>query len=1359
MKNYYIGLNIDDKYVSWVATDNNYNILKAKGKSLWGINMFKEALPASDRSVLRRSRRRNKRAKERINLLNSFFENEIAKVDKTFFERLKESKYKLEDKLVDEKNILFADKNYKDKDFLEKYPTFYHLRKNLIESNTKPDIREVYLACHHILKNRGHFYFKGNINECKQDLNALIIKIINQVDMELPSNKETCSVSDVKSIIIDTSKSIRSKSDDLKLLLKNKAYISIFSLALGKKETLKNIFQDDEYDDVDERYKKISFNENSYEEVRDEYIDILGERINLIDSAYELYNSLMLNKIMPDGFSISNAKVNSYMKHQEDLANLKSLAKHIDELNRLKRKNESSLYYRIFDEDTEKSANYVSYSGNSKNGKKCNREKFYAFLNAELKNELENISFNILREDILNDIALESFMPLQSTKENSVIPHQINLLELKAILENAKKYYSFLNEKDDTGLSIEDKIIKTMTFTVPYYIGPLNTYHNTGENAGKGIAWAVRKSNDKVYPWNLKEVIDETKTAENFILNMVGRCSYLPNEQVMPRESLKYNMFTLLNELNILRVNGQPLPYEIKKEMIEEVFCNKHPKVSKKFIKNYLLTKEQYDSIDYITGIDDSIKSDLKSYRDMVNIMGEDFNEDVAENIIKWVTIFGDDNSIILKKIDKEYPDMFDEEQLNKISRLKYKDWGSLSEKLLTQIKSNQLLKDGNRLSILDSLYYTDNNLQQLLSSKYDYRKLIDIANKPYKKDVTKVSYDLLDDLYISPTRKRAVWQAIKIVDELVNVIGHEPEKIFIETLRGDKNNRNTNKNVLLKKFSKIKDKSRKWKNEIKEKPYEEFENMRVFLYYTQMGKCMYTGNDIDYSKLNTDKYNIEHIYPKSKINDNSLNNLILVEKSMNDEKEDNYPIDKGIQKKMKPIWKDLYLKKLISDKKYERLVRKTELNENDYIDYVSKNIIVSAQTTKVATDILKEIYRSTDLVYVKNKVVKEFANNNFLTLNREINNINKVKYTYLNVVVGNVYYEKLSKNISMFFKSEKGKKFSFNRVFKENLTVDGNVIWDIEKSFEVIKNTFKKNDINKVMKKNIQKGQMFNQTIVKANKVKANKSDKYPLNYYPIKTGDNRFLDVTKYGGHSDIAIAYNIIVRYKLTKSSGTEYKNRLVRMPVYVIQNSKTKEDIEDFLNFAVSHEENKGEVSDIKIVCDKLAINSLIKVDGSYFYLGGKTGSYALVNIPYELIIDRDKDRYITKIYKAYRNKYSKEYYKRNNMDSDKNWEIFKYLIDKTNTPLYSKLPRNKKYEEIRNSVSKEVFASLEMEKQFDVIIEAINILTDQYTTYDKLKHIDIKIQRMTISSDLSRYKEFEVIEKSPTGLYEKIIKIK
>ena len=41
------------------------------------------------------------------------------------------------------------------------------MREDLIRNTSQHDIRMVYLACHHILKNRGHFLIDGDIGEAK----------------------------------------------------------------------------------------------------------------------------------------------------------------------------------------------------------------------------------------------------------------------------------------------------------------------------------------------------------------------------------------------------------------------------------------------------------------------------------------------------------------------------------------------------------------------------------------------------------------------------------------------------------------------------------------------------------------------------------------------------------------------------------------------------------------------------------------------------------------------------------------------------------------------------------------------------------------------------------------------------------------------------------------------------------------------------------------------------------------------------------------------------------------------------------------------------------------------------------------
>ncbi len=55
---YYIGLDMGTSSIGWAVTDTSYNILRCKGKDMWGSRLFQEALSAEERRSHRTSRRR-----------------------------------------------------------------------------------------------------------------------------------------------------------------------------------------------------------------------------------------------------------------------------------------------------------------------------------------------------------------------------------------------------------------------------------------------------------------------------------------------------------------------------------------------------------------------------------------------------------------------------------------------------------------------------------------------------------------------------------------------------------------------------------------------------------------------------------------------------------------------------------------------------------------------------------------------------------------------------------------------------------------------------------------------------------------------------------------------------------------------------------------------------------------------------------------------------------------------------------------------------------------------------------------------------------------------------------------------------
>lgn len=256
---------------------------------------------------------------------------------------------------------------------------------------------------------------------------------------------------------------------------------------------------------------------------------------------------------------ISCAKVKVYEEHKADLALLK---KHV-------RACCPGLYNKIFRYNEEKLNNYTAYSGYYKAGgkrqsveKRCKQQDFCDRLKKLLpQSDSEEYS------EMFEKIQLGTFMPKQITSDNSIVPMQLQLAELKKILENAETYLPFLKERDSNEITASEKIIKSFEYKIPYYVGPLNLHSKK--------AWLVR-SDEKIYPWNFKEVIDTEKTAEKFIENLTSKCTYLPACDVIPKQSVLYSKFCVLNELNNLKIDTELVSVELKQRIYNDLFLKQY---------------------------------------------------------------------------------------------------------------------------------------------------------------------------------------------------------------------------------------------------------------------------------------------------------------------------------------------------------------------------------------------------------------------------------------------------------------------------------------------------------------------------------------------------------------------------------------------------------------------------------------------------------------------------------------------------------------------------------------------------------------------------------------------------------------
>ena len=122
MRKYNIGLDIGVGSIGWCVTDEENNLIKTNNKNLWGSRIFEEANTAKDTRVLRSSRRRLDRRKERINILQDLLQDDMDNIDENFFQILKETSLDYEDKNIQKsvdgiKHNLFSTKDYNDMNF------------------------------------------------------------------------------------------------------------------------------------------------------------------------------------------------------------------------------------------------------------------------------------------------------------------------------------------------------------------------------------------------------------------------------------------------------------------------------------------------------------------------------------------------------------------------------------------------------------------------------------------------------------------------------------------------------------------------------------------------------------------------------------------------------------------------------------------------------------------------------------------------------------------------------------------------------------------------------------------------------------------------------------------------------------------------------------------------------------------------------------------------------------------------------------------------------------------------------------------------------------------------------------------
>lgn len=1180
-KPYSIGLDIGTNSVGWAVITDDYKVpskkMKVLGntskkyikKNLLGALLFDSGITAEGRRLKRTARRRYTRRRNRILYLQEIFSTEMATLDDAFFQRLDDS-FLVPDDKRDSKYPIFGNL-VEEKAYHDEFPTIYHLRKYLADSTKKADLRLVYLALAHMIKYRGHFLIEGEFNSKNNDIQKNFQDFLDTYNAIFESDLSLENSKKLEEIVKDKISKSAKKDRILKLFPgeKNSGIFSEFlKLIVGNQADFKKYFI------LDEK-APLHFSKESYDEDLETLLGYIGDDYSdVFLKAKKLYDAILLSGILTvtdNGTEapLSSAMIMRYKEHEEDLALLKAYIRNIS----------LETYNEVFKDDTKNG--YAGYIDG-----KTSQEDFYVYLKKLLAG-LEGADY------FLEKIDREDFLRKQRTFDNGSIPYQIHLQEMRAILDKQAKFYPFLAKN-------KERIEKILTFRIPYYVGPL-------ARGNSDFAWSIRKRNEKITPWNFEDIIDKESSAEAFINRMTSFDLYLPEEKVLPKHSLLYETFTVYNELTKVRFiaesmrDYQFLDSKQKKDIVRLYFKNKR-KVTDKDIIEYLHAIDGYDGIE-LKGIEKQFNSSLSTYHDLLNIINDkeflddSSNEAIIEEIIHTLTIF-EDREMIKQRLSK-FENIFDKSVLKKLSRRHYTGWGKLSAKLINGIRDE---KSGN--TILDYLIddgISNRNFMQLIhDDALSFKKKIKKAQIIGDKDNIK---QVVQALPGSPAIKKGILQSIKIVDELVKVMGGRPESIVVEMARENQytNQGKSNSQQRLKRLEEsLKDLGSKILKEnipakLSKIDNNALQNDRLYLYYLQNGKDMYTGEELDIDRLSN--YDIDHIIPQAFLKDNSIDNKVLVSSASNRGKSDDVP-SLEVVKKRKTLWYQLLKSKLISQRKFDNLTKAERggLSPEDKAGFIQRQLVETRQITKHVARLLDERFnnkkdednktlRTVKIITLKSSLVSQFRKDFELYKVREINDFHHAHDAYLNAVVASALLKKYPKLEPEFVYGDYPKYNSFRErksatekvyfysnimnIFKKSIPLaDGTVIdrplievneetgesvWNKESDLATVRRVLSYPQVNVVKKVEVQSGG-FSKELVQPH----GNSDKL----IPRKT-KKMIWDTKKYGGFDSPIVAYSVLVMAEREKGKSKKLKPVKELVGITIMEKESFEKNTIDFL----------------------------------------------------------------------------------------------------------------------------------------------------------------------------------------------------
>lgn len=437
--------------------------------------------------------------------------------------------------------------------------------------------------------------------------------------------------------------------------------------------------------------------------------------------------------------------------------------------------------------------------------------------------------------------------------------------------------------------------------------------------------------------------------------NMIGYCTFEPNEKRAPKCTYTSEIFTCANKLVNLSIidesgNTRFLTGEEIHEIIE--LAHKQSKVTYKQAKNLLNLEDEikFNSLNYnkkdkdgnLTNPENSTLIELKNYHNIKKAIEKNTNlgktffetikydKELFNNIAITLTYEKSDDNIVknLKSLG------INDEIIKSVKDL------SMSKTMHLSIKAME--------NILP--YMLDGMKYNVACEQAGYNPSIISKNKVKSSSLPVLAQE---ELTTNPVVNRAISQTRKVVNALIKKHGNF-DNIIIETARDLSKSFKERKEIerAQKEFQEEKENARKRCIEHGLDPDRPKSNLLRFrLWEEQGGFCVYSGKKIDPRRLADPNYtDIDHIIPYSKSFDDSLNNKVLCLSEENRQKGNKLPyeyIDDSKWYEFTQRLKTYHLKTA----KYNRLIKKSYSQEG----FISRNLNDTRYISRFIKDYIKE--------------------------------------------------------------------------------------------------------------------------------------------------------------------------------------------------------------------------------------------------------------------------------------------------------------------------------------------------------------------------------------------------------------------